>query len=91
VPGLAVLAGRPTPSVPVPGQVVARNAAGERFTSTRGKDGRFRLSLPPGTYWLSGHSPEAWLNGQEVLCTAMQTLQVTKNRPTPTIKVVCAI
>jgi hypothetical protein len=28
---------------------------------------------------------------QEVLCTAMQTLQVTKNRPTPTIKVVCAI
>jgi len=48
---------RGTKSVPLPGQVVARNAAGEEFTAAAASDGRFQLSLPPGTYQLTATSP----------------------------------
>jgi hypothetical protein len=77
--------------VPLPGQVDARNAAGEQFTAATGKDGRFQLSLPLGTYQLTGRSPEVWGDGQEMPCTAMRTLYVTKDKPIPNIQVVCSI
>jgi hypothetical protein len=43
--------------VPLPGQVAARNAAGEEFRAVAASDGRFRLLLPPGTYEMTGTSP----------------------------------
>lgn len=59
VGGPALLVGgrpmQPKP-VPLPGQVVARSAAGVS-TVTVGKTGRFRMLLPPGTYRLTGYSP----------------------------------
>jgi hypothetical protein len=46
----------PRPNAPVPGAVVARNAAGKQFAAATGADGQFLLSLPPGTYQLTGNS-----------------------------------
>jgi hypothetical protein len=43
--------------VPLPGQVAARNEAGEEFTAVAVSDGRFQLMLPPGTYEVTGTSP----------------------------------
>ena len=59
VTGLLVRVGGPAPGspVPLPGTVVARTPAGGQFTTTTGKNGRFQLSLPPGAYRLTGHSP----------------------------------
>jgi hypothetical protein len=83
--------GGPPPPLPLPGTVVARNAAGEQFTATTGKDGRFQLSLPPGAYRLTGDSPQVVANGQQMPCTAGRTLHVIKNRPVHGIEVVCSI
>src|SRR5258707_7207774 len=67
VTGLLVRVGGPAPGspVPLPGTVVAWNAAGEQFTNTTGKNGRFQLSLPPDTYRLTGHSPQVMGDGQQ--------------------------
>lgn len=46
-----------TPRTPLPGCVVARNAAGEEFTAVAASVGRFQLLLPPGTYEVTGTSP----------------------------------
>jgi hypothetical protein len=81
----------PPPSLPLPGTVVARNAAGQQFTATAGNDGRFDLSLPPGRYRLTGHSPQVWVNNQQMLCSAQDAIQVTKHRPLHNIWVVCSI
>jgi hypothetical protein len=72
--GPAVI-GRTQSAVPLPGEVVARNTAGEQFTSPTGQNGRFQLSLPPGAYRLTGHSPQVWVNGSERQCTVVQTLE----------------
>ena len=52
--------GGPAPGTPVPlaGQVVARIEAGEQFTAVTTSNGRFQLLLPPGTYQLTGTSPQ---------------------------------
>lgn len=52
--------GGPAPGTPVPlaGQVVARNEAGEQFTAVTTGNGRFQLLLPPGTYQLTSTSPQ---------------------------------
>lgn len=80
--------GGPAPgsAVPLPGQVKARNPAGDQFTATTGKNGRFQLSLPLGTYRLTGRT-----DGNQLWCTAMRTLHVTKNRPARNIQVVCSV
>lgn len=93
VTGLLVRVGGPAPGspVPLPGTVVARNAAGEQFTTTTGKDGRFQLSLAPGTYRLTGHSPQVMGDGQQLLCRAEQTVHVTRHKPVHNIWVVCSI
>ena len=93
VTGLLVRVGGPAPGspVPLPGTVVAWNAAGEQFTNTTGKNGRFQLSLPPGTYRLTGHSPQVMGDGQQLLCGAAQTVHVTRHEPVHNIWVVCSI
>jgi hypothetical protein len=93
VTGLLVRVGGPAPGspVPLPGTVVARNAAGEQFTTTTSKDGRFQLSLPPGTYRLTGHSPQVMGDGQQLLCRAERTVHVTRHKPVHNIWVICSI
>jgi hypothetical protein len=46
----------PGPPVPLPGRVVAIGSAGARFTTGVGTNGRFRLSLLPGKYRLTGYT-----------------------------------
>lgn len=70
---------------------MARSAAGGQFTAAAGKNGRFRLSLPPGAYRLTGGSPQVVANGRQMPCTAGRTVYVTKNEPVHGIEVVCSI
>jgi hypothetical protein len=81
----------PPPPLPLQGRVVARNAAGQQFTATTGKDGRFQLSLPPGTYRLTGQSPQVMVNGKQMLCTAEGTVHLISHRSLRNIWVVCSI
>jgi hypothetical protein len=81
----------PQNRVPVPGTVVARNAAGRQFTATTSNNGRFQLSLPPGTYRLTGHSPQVMVNNRQELCIATRTVRVTRRKPLHNIWVVCSI
>jgi hypothetical protein len=75
--------------VPLPGTVVARNAAGGQFTATTGKNGLFQLSLPLGTYRLTGHSP--LMQSGQMQCTAMRAVHVTKSKSIGNVQVVCSI
>jgi hypothetical protein len=47
--------------------------------------------LPPGRYRLTGHSPQVWVNNQQMLCSAQGAIQVTKRRPLRKIWVICSI
>jgi hypothetical protein len=97
VTGLLIRVGGPvTPDhpqnrLPLPGTVVARNAAGGTFTATTGTDGRFQLSLPPGTYRLTGHSPQVIVNNRQESCVALRPAHVTMRSPLRSIWVVCSI
>jgi hypothetical protein len=85
VGGLATLeAAEP---VPLPGEVVARNAAGQEFTAATSKNGRFELSLPLGTYRLTGHTLP--VSGRT--CRATRSVRVTTRKPLHNIWVVCLI
>ena len=44
------------PPQPVSGHVVARSHAGA-YTATAGSDGRYTMRIPPGTYVVTGTSP----------------------------------
>ena len=76
---------------PLAGTVDARNATGAQFTTTTGNNGRFQLSLPPGTYRLTGHSPQVIVFSQQELCLAARAVHVTRYRPLHDIWVVCSI
>lgn len=81
----------PQNRLPLPGTVVARNTSGEQFTTTTGNNGRFQLSLPPGTYRLTGHSPQVMVNSQQEMCIATRTVRVTRRKSLHNIWVVCSI
>lgn len=93
VTGILVRVGGPAPGspVPLPGQVGARNTAGEQFTAATSTNGRFQLSLPPGIYRLTGHSPQVGGTAHPTLCSGVRTLNVTRNKPAPYVEVVCSI
>jgi hypothetical protein len=93
VTGLLVRVGGPAPGspVPLPGTVVARNAAGQQFTATTGKDGRFRLSLPLGTYRMTGHSPQVKSDGQQMICAAVRKVRLSHHAAPHSIRVICNI
>jgi len=74
----------------LPGQVTAIATAGERFTVTVGKSGRFTMQLPPGTYQLAGYSPRVRAYGMRELCAATHPVNITADELTRGIKVVCS-
>ena len=80
----------PTP-VPLPGRVVAESPDGSRNTATADKSGHYTISLPPGTYQLTGYSPLARGDGVEMQCRATNAVQVTAGTTTTGIDVICSV
>lgn len=91
VPGRFVRVGGPAPGspFPLPGTVTARTATGAMYTATAGRDGRFKLSLPPGTYRVTGRSP--LMQSGQMICAATAELHVSRGRPARPVTVVCSI
>ena len=91
VTGQLVRVGGPEPGLPVPlaGQIEARDGSGHHYAASVGRDGRFRLRLPPGSYLVTGHSPQIQ-DGKE-LCSAAKTVTVTKSGLLKNVHVICQI
>jgi hypothetical protein len=91
VAGVLERVGGPPPGSPVrlPGHVVAVNSAGAQFMTAVGTNGRFTLSLPPGTYQLAGYSP--LMEDGKMRCIAPQSVHVTAGRTKSHLVVVCSI
>lgn len=91
VPGKFVRVGGPAPGspFPLPGTITARAATGETFTATAGRDGRFMLSLPPGTYRVTGRSP--LMQSGQMTCAAMDEVRISRGQPARPVTVVCSI
>ena len=89
--GGPVTVSHPQNRLALPGTVVAQNAAGEQFTTTTSKNGRFQLSLSPGTYRLTGHSPQVMVDNYQEMCFAALTVHVTMREPLHNIWIVCSI
>jgi hypothetical protein len=91
VPGRFVRVGGPAPGspFPLPGTIIARAAGGETFTATAGRDGRFTLSLPPGSYRVTGRSP--LMQSGRMICAATHELHVSRGQPARHVTVVCSI
>jgi hypothetical protein len=90
---ISLRAGVPTaPSaVPLPGRVVAESTDGSRYTASVDQSGHYTISLPPGTYQLTGYSPLVRGDGVEMQCRAAHAVQVTAGTTTPGIDVICSI
>jgi hypothetical protein len=88
--GPATLSGK-TPRFPLPGQVVAVSSGGARYSVTVGKDGRFRLSLPAGSYHLAGYSPLIGDGKDGCPSSAGQPVQVASGRTTRGVLVICPV
>jgi hypothetical protein len=84
--GPATLSGQ-TPHFPLPGHLVAVNSAGARYSVAVGKDGRFRLSLPGGTYQLAGFSPA--FGGKDGCPSSTEPVHVATGRTTRGVLVIC--
>lgn len=91
VPGTFVRVGGPAPGspFPLPGTVTARAATGGTFTATAGQDGRFKLSLPPGSYRVTGRSP--LMQSGQMMCTAAAELHISRGQPARSVTVICSI
>ena len=89
IAGTLVRVGGPAPGAPfaLPGQVTARSSAGRKFTAIVGKSGKFVLSVSPGDYKLTGHSP---LVSQET-CTATKPVRVKMGQRVSGMEVICSI
>jgi hypothetical protein len=91
VTGRFVRVGGPAPGspVPLPGTITARSATGQTFTAAAGSNGRFKLSLPPGSYRVTGRSP--LMQSGQMICDATARLRVTRDKPAGRVTVVCSI
>ena len=91
VPGTFVRVGGPAPGspVPLPGTITARAATGETFTATVGRNGRFTLSLPRGSYRGTGRG--RLLQSRKMGGAATAELHVIRGKPARPVTVVCSI
>jgi hypothetical protein len=91
VHGRFVRVGGPAPgsAVPLPGSITARARNGQTFTATAGSKGRFTLSLPPGSYRVTGRSP--LMQSGQMICAATRQLHVIHGKTTQPVTVVCSI
>jgi hypothetical protein len=93
VSGSLLRVGGPSPgaAVPLTGQVVATSATGTRFTATVSGNGRYRLTLSPGTYQMTGHSPMVYVNGAQMLCEAARPVHIMAGKIASGVNVICSI
>jgi len=93
VTGALIRVGGPAPgaAVPLPGQVIATNSAGVQFPAAVPRSGRYRLSLPPGTYRLTGYSPLVYANGSKLPCVATRAIHLAAGQTVPGVDVICSI
>jgi hypothetical protein len=93
VTGTLIRVGGPAPgaAIPLPGKVIATSSAGARFPATVPRSGRYRLSLPPGTYRLTGYSPLVYSGGSELRCVAARAVRLASGQTAPGVDVVCSI
>ena len=91
VTGRFVRAGGPAPGSPIPlsGTITARAASGQTFTATAGSNGRFKLSLPPGSYRVTGRSPQ--MQSGQMICGATARLRIAQGKAAAPVTVVCSI
>jgi len=91
VSGTFIRVGGPPPGspVPLPGTITAHGASGATFAATAGSNGRFKLSLPPGTYHVTGRSP--LIQSGKAVCTATKELHISPGKPAGAVTVVCSI
>jgi hypothetical protein len=81
----------PPAPVPLPGRVIAESTDGSRYTASVDTSGHYTISLPPGTYQLTGYSPLVRADGAEMQCHAAHAVQVTAGTTTTGIDVICSI
>jgi hypothetical protein len=76
--------GGPAPGSPrpLPGTIVLRNES-TSFMRSVGRNGSVTLSVPPGTYTATGHSPLYFIDGNQGLCRAEQPVTVQPLRHPP--------
>jgi hypothetical protein len=93
VSGSLLRVGGPSPGAPVPltGQVVATSSAGTRFTVAVGGSGRYRLTLSPGIYQVTGRSPMVYVNGAQMPCAAARPVHITAGKTASGVDVICSI
>ncbi len=91
VHGTFVRVGGPAPgaAVPLPGSITARASNGRTFTAAAGRSGRFTLSLPPGSYLVTGRSP--LLQSGRLACAATGRLRVSRGKAAGPVTVVCSV
>lgn len=91
VHGTFVRVGGPALGSPfsLPGTITARAGTGQTFTATAGRNGQFTLSLPPGSYHVTGRSP--LMQSGQMICAATADLRVTHGKPARPITVVCSV
>jgi hypothetical protein len=91
VHGRFVRVGGPAPGapVPLPGTITARTRSGQTYTASAGKNGRFQLSVPPGSYRVTGRSP--LMQSGQMVCNATAELHVTRGEHARPVTVVCSI
>ncbi len=76
---------------PLPGHVIATSIAGQRFTVSTGKSGRFTMLLPPGIYHLTGYRPRVHVDNHMMRCIAEHPVQVKAGKLTRGIEVFCSV
>jgi hypothetical protein len=91
VSGRFVRVGGPAPgsAFPLPGTITARAVTGATFTAKTGSNGQFKLSLPPGTYHVTGRSP--LMQSGKMICAATKELRVSEGASGGPVTVVCSI
>jgi hypothetical protein len=92
VSGMLIRVGGPAPGapVPLPGQVTATPvASGSAHTSKVGADGQFEITLAPGAYRFTGHSP--MIQGGKLTCIAVHVVHVSSGNATVGVNVICPI
>jgi hypothetical protein len=92
VVGRLVVIGKRVPSTPfgIPGRVVLTPTEGGQPETTRtSTNGSFNVSVPAGTYAVTGYSPKVTVNGKEQHCGASRTVTVKVRGVVRGVSVIC--
>lgn len=92
VAGMLLRVGGPAPGapVPLPGHVTATPVGGgPHYTFPVARNGRYRIHLAPGSYRLTGTSPQIQSGHQT--CSAPHLVQVRSGQVTVGVKIFCSI